>query len=195
MKVTVFCYLASRGLGSHRPEEGDSKHLWNVDKLPPDYTTQHRRRMFVDLSNSPSASILIHLCRWLLKISIWQCTVIYALTVWSWFVKGVWYICVSFPSCGLPLNGGVTWNFPRKPPCYVHSQPKRDVELSSFIAIFNTFSSYHADSCLSPGTRNALIARHLQLTQNERGPSLYLRSETMVQILMKFGIESQHNKM
>jgi hypothetical protein len=28
----------------HRPDDGGSKHLWNVDKLLPDYTVQQPRR-------------------------------------------------------------------------------------------------------------------------------------------------------
>jgi hypothetical protein len=49
MKVAVFCDLAPCTLGEvyclhyHHPEHGRSKHLWNVDKFLPDYTSQHRR--------------------------------------------------------------------------------------------------------------------------------------------------------
>jgi len=29
---------------THCPVYGESKHIWNVDKFPTDYTTQHPRR-------------------------------------------------------------------------------------------------------------------------------------------------------
>jgi len=43
----------------------------------------------------------------------------------------------------VPLDGGntvlfVMSNFPRKPPCYVHSQPKRNLQLSPYITNFST---------------------------------------------------------
>jgi hypothetical protein len=41
--LTVFWDVAPCSL-SHRLDDGDSKHLWNVGKLLPDYTVQHPRR-------------------------------------------------------------------------------------------------------------------------------------------------------
>jgi hypothetical protein len=34
----------SKLMSIHRPDDGDSKHLWNVGKLLPDYTSQRPRR-------------------------------------------------------------------------------------------------------------------------------------------------------
>jgi hypothetical protein len=42
--------------GTHRPHKGDSKHLYNVCKLIPDYTAQHPRRQ------STSVSVIIFQC-------------------------------------------------------------------------------------------------------------------------------------
>jgi hypothetical protein len=39
MKMAVFFLLHDQG--DHRPDDGGSKHLWNVGKLLPDYTEQH----------------------------------------------------------------------------------------------------------------------------------------------------------
>jgi hypothetical protein len=61
------------------------------------------------------------------------------------FFKGSVCISVSFvPMCEVPLDGEdripvVTWNFPRKLPHYVHSQPKRDAKHSTFVAISSHF--------------------------------------------------------
>jgi hypothetical protein len=40
MKMTVFWDIVPQG----NDDEGDSKHLWNVGKLLPDYKVQHPRR-------------------------------------------------------------------------------------------------------------------------------------------------------
>jgi hypothetical protein len=54
MKMAVFWVIASniRAMSTHRPDDGGSKHLWNVSKLLPDYTAQQPRRQ-------PSSTVIM----------------------------------------------------------------------------------------------------------------------------------------
>jgi hypothetical protein len=56
-------------------------------------------------------------------------------TVTSIFVPG---FVLEVPLVGENRVLFVKWNFPRKSPCYVHSQPKRNWQLSCFIKNFST---------------------------------------------------------
>jgi hypothetical protein len=64
MKITVFWYVAPCSLTKidrrfrraywlhyHRPDDRGSKHLWNVDQFPLDYTAQHPRRQWFSYSS------------------------------------------------------------------------------------------------------------------------------------------------
>jgi hypothetical protein len=57
--------MYERLLWNHRPDEGGSKHLWNVGQLLPDYTAQYPRRLLPSYSPplEPEISIVTLACR------------------------------------------------------------------------------------------------------------------------------------
>jgi hypothetical protein len=92
-----FPYLKpiSRARLTHRPHDGGRKHLWNVGKRLPDYTTQHPRRQPSSYSPSwgPEISLSLsvalgfvnsteHSFHWDLRFSRWW--------GYQWWSSGLW---------------------------------------------------------------------------------------------------------
>jgi hypothetical protein len=83
---------------------------------------------------------------------------------WFWSRTIYIYLCVSLSVCEMPLDGKnripvVTWNFPRKPPYYVHSQPKRARSFRILLRFFTLSSPHNAVRSPWPINRNASFAR------------------------------------
>jgi hypothetical protein len=106
----------------HRPDDGGSKHLWNVGKLLPDYTAQHPRRQLSSIFIcSDSAAPLPHLSFSVTKPS-WECVGIWVSSQWTHNTQ---------TDCGTTENPGraaMRW-------CYIPQQSHHNARVFSFSSI------------------------------------------------------------